>query len=68
MLNEIETGMEPGDAILRQLKAKFPPKKSLKKKETGKSKKLKKKVKKKRTAIPQEDLGTLNFFKTNSKE
>lgn len=58
----VEPDMEPGDVILRQLKAKFPPKKSHKGKDgsSEKVKKMKKKVKKvKKVKViePEEDLG-----------
>jgi len=43
-LFENEVGMEPGDVLLRQLKAKFPPKKKVSSK--GKEKKVKKMKKK----------------------
>jgi len=54
--NELE--MEPGEVILRQLKAKFPPKKGSKNKDGKKVKKLKKKsTKKVKVIVPDEDLG-----------
>ena len=65
----VEPDMEPGDVILRQLKAKFPPKKSHKGKDgsSEKVKKMKKKVKKvKKVKViePEEDLGTLSITHT----
>jgi len=57
-LFENEVGMEPGDVLLRQLKAKFPPKKKAAGKgKEKKVKKMKKKVKKVKMQVPEEDLG-----------
>ena len=57
-LFENEVGMEPGDVLLRQLKAKFPPKKKVSSKgKEKKVKKMKKKVKKVKMQVPDEDLG-----------